>query len=64
MEELKENQIVVVRSSTWIVASIIIETEAKCAKRKVEHYYELGREKYKLALNKNNYYSGDSKGEE
>uniref|UniRef100_A0A9I9E990 Uncharacterized protein n=1 Tax=Cucumis melo TaxID=3656 RepID=A0A9I9E990_CUCME len=49
MENLKESQIVTVKSSTWIVASMIIETWAKCVKRKVEHYYELHREKYELA---------------
>uniref|UniRef100_A0A9I9EJM1 Uncharacterized protein n=1 Tax=Cucumis melo TaxID=3656 RepID=A0A9I9EJM1_CUCME len=49
MEELKESQIVVIKSSTWTVVSIIIETWTECAKREVEHYYELCRGKYKFA---------------
>uniref|UniRef100_A0A9I9EAP2 Uncharacterized protein n=1 Tax=Cucumis melo TaxID=3656 RepID=A0A9I9EAP2_CUCME len=56
MEELNikkselESQIVVVKSSTWTVASMIVGTWAECAKRKVEHYYEVRRGKYKVAL--------------
>ena len=40
MEELKESQRLVVKSSTYIVASMIIETWAECVKREVEYYYE------------------------
>ena len=44
-----------------IVASMIIGTWAECAKRKVEHYYEVHREKYEVAANRNNPYSGGSR---
>ena len=56
-EELKESQILAVKSSTWLVASMILETWAECIKRKIEHYYKLHREKYKFASNKKNPYS-------
>uniref|UniRef100_A0A9I9E945 Uncharacterized protein n=2 Tax=Cucumis melo TaxID=3656 RepID=A0A9I9E945_CUCME len=49
-----ESQIVAIMSSTWTVASMIIETWAEYAKREVEHYYEVRREKYEVASNKNN----------
>uniref|UniRef100_A0A9I9E9A4 Uncharacterized protein n=1 Tax=Cucumis melo TaxID=3656 RepID=A0A9I9E9A4_CUCME len=51
MEELNikkselESQIVAVKSSTWIVASMIIGTLAECAKMEVEHYYKACRGK-------------------
>ena len=38
-----------------------IGTWSKCAKREVEHYYELCREKPEVASNRNNPYSGGSK---
>ena len=60
MEQLKESQIVTVNSSTWSVASMIIETCAECIERKVEHYYKLRRRKYKFASNRKNPYSGGS----
>ena len=43
------------------VASMIIETWAECAKRKVEHYYEVHQEKYEVASNRNNPHSGGSR---
>ena len=40
-----KSQIVAVKSSTWTVASMIIETRAECAKMEVEHYYKACRGK-------------------
>ena len=43
------------------VATMIIGTWAKCAKGKVEHYYELHQSKYEIALNRNDSCFGDSR---
>ncbi|KAA0045599.1 hypothetical protein E6C27_scaffold243G001050 [Cucumis melo var. makuwa] len=43
------------------VASMIIETWARCAKREVEHYYEHRRRKFEVASNRNNLCSSGSR---